>query len=665
MIKFIRTMGSVLLAGPLFLIIFCARMNAQQLQPAEEAIQSSFVYGNDASAVNTHYQVDAAYVERLVQQADNLGLHLDKYWSILLHYETGACGSKSLVDDPKFFLAPDGKTNPKAELEATIRAFFIPYSEKERHPASRFIARFAWLTKQLSIDKKKIPYDALREYINYRDDLAPEQISLVFPAGYLESPASMFGHSFLIIDRKNVSRLQSLVINYAAITDETNGIIFAYKGLFGLYKGYYSFTPYYQRIRVYNNMEHRDVWEYNFNFTPEEIDRMLMHIIELENIYSYYYFLDENCSFNILYLMEAARPSLDMVSKFKYSCEPIDTIRETLRQDATELTNYRPSVYSKVMYLASKLNAKQQAFVIDTCRKGQAVDEQGLHAVAESEEEKALVLDLSAEYAQYLFTKNKISTEQYRKTYLSSLSARSKLSYDRVPVNEMPLPVSPDKGHLSKMIGFGAGVSDGSPFAELQFRMTNHSLIDNDAGYNRNSQLIFGNLFIRYDREEDKLFLQHFDFVDIDSIPRSDRFAFRNAIFFKAGITRNIVSDQSSDQKLSFYTTAGPGVSVNLLKTDFFVNPLFYLSFGDYDYYSNIELGARAGLINSFGIWKSLICAEARKAPFFNKHDYLRLSLQERFEIVRNVSFIADGSYNYSFGHDYYEVMGKLQYCFF
>jgi len=53
-------------------------------------------------------------------------LHEDPYWHILLHYKPGVSGYESLVDDPRYFLAPDGKTNPETELDATIRAFFEP-----------------------------------------------------------------------------------------------------------------------------------------------------------------------------------------------------------------------------------------------------------------------------------------------------------------------------------------------------------------------------------------------------------------------------------------------------------------------------------------------------------------------------------------------------------
>jgi len=44
-----------------------------------------------------------------------------------LHYRPAADGGVvSDADDPRFFLAPTGKTDPRAELAATLRAFSAP-----------------------------------------------------------------------------------------------------------------------------------------------------------------------------------------------------------------------------------------------------------------------------------------------------------------------------------------------------------------------------------------------------------------------------------------------------------------------------------------------------------------------------------------------------------
>ena len=67
---------------------------------------------------------DADYLTTLIESARGQRLHEDRYWEVFLHYKPSWSGKKSLIDDPAFFLAHDGKTSPASELEATLRGFF-------------------------------------------------------------------------------------------------------------------------------------------------------------------------------------------------------------------------------------------------------------------------------------------------------------------------------------------------------------------------------------------------------------------------------------------------------------------------------------------------------------------------------------------------------------
>lgn len=68
---------------------------------------------------------DVSYLHELQRRAATAGLDQQRYWHLLLHYRpTLAGGYESEADDPGFFLAPNGKTDPKAELEATLARFF-------------------------------------------------------------------------------------------------------------------------------------------------------------------------------------------------------------------------------------------------------------------------------------------------------------------------------------------------------------------------------------------------------------------------------------------------------------------------------------------------------------------------------------------------------------
>src|SRR5690606_583971 len=75
------------------------------------------------------------YAAELIQQARLQRLSAAPMWRALLHYQSNWLGGlTSTADDPEFFLAADGKTNPQSELEATLQAFFAASQTGARHP---------------------------------------------------------------------------------------------------------------------------------------------------------------------------------------------------------------------------------------------------------------------------------------------------------------------------------------------------------------------------------------------------------------------------------------------------------------------------------------------------------------------------------------------------
>ena len=207
------------------------------------------------------------YLSELTARSQALHLHERREWNRLLHYTKNLIlpGVHGLADAPRFYLAADGKTNPQAELEATLASFFsgIQETDEVQNPQCQFIARFAWLDEQLHFDPARMPRQPCKRFHAWHDALNPGGVTLIFPAAYINNPSSMYGHTLLRIDGKDQNektRLLAYAINYAANTNETNGIAFAVNGLFGGYPGAFSIMPYYLKVREYNDLENRDIW---------------------------------------------------------------------------------------------------------------------------------------------------------------------------------------------------------------------------------------------------------------------------------------------------------------------------------------------------------------------------------------------------------------------
>ncbi|MBA3683744.1 MAG: DUF4105 domain-containing protein, partial [Planctomycetes bacterium] len=266
-------------------------------------------------------------------RAAELRLHRDPYWLTLLHYRDG----RSTIDDPTFFLTRDGDRDAAGELVATLTGVLrgdAPGTPEPQHPmlgkaiAARFPARTEWLCAQLGIPRAGLPVDGPAQVDAQLADIQPRGLVLVFASGYLSSPASMFGHTLLLVRGRADSPLLAQGVNYAAQVPATGSDPFsAIKGLFGVYHGLFSVLPYHRKVQEYTDLNQRDLWEYELAMTPEDVRRLMLHAWELQGIWSSYWFFDENCSFNLAALLESARPGLKLSQRAGAWVLPADTVR--------------------------------------------------------------------------------------------------------------------------------------------------------------------------------------------------------------------------------------------------------------------------------------------------------------------------------------------------
>ncbi len=507
---------------------------------------------------------NAAYLEEVLADAREKRLHEERYWQVLVHYRKGVFGVKSIVDDPRFFLAEKGRTDPEAELEATIRAFFEPADSGKESAVCRFVARFAWIRDRLDLDVSRLPIPACTEFEAFMEENEPKSASLAFPTSHINSPASMFGHTMLTIETKDKTNLLAHSVSYAAETDDSFGPLFAVKGLVGLYRGDFSVLPYYAKLQQYNDVDHRDIWEYRLNLSEEEIRRMMLHIREWETVGCRYYFFTRNCSYLLFLLLEAARPEADLTEKRHLWVIPLDSIRFLKDAGFMDKDNfsYRPSRTTKIAHLISRTPGAGEDVAL-TLANGESGEElKSLHAGGDlSEEEKRLACELAAEYVQYLYTKGAIGRDVYRERYLRVLGMRSRqgVSGDD-DLYRIQTPVPPHKGHRSARLALGGGRSGGDAFFELRLRPAYHHLMDDATGYVDNSQIVFADTALRLDPDAGTLRLESFDLIDIVSISPRNRFFKPLSWTFSTGLVRMEDGD-GEGRSLVYRFNPGSGVA--------------------------------------------------------------------------------------------------------
>ena len=600
------------------------------------------------------------YTQELLSKATEKSLHTDRYWEVLLHYKKNISFHESLIDDPKFFLSPQGKINPKAELEATIRSFFQEDKNNGTHSRCRFPARYSWLQETLSIDEEKLPSVTCNELDDTLSKVDPQKAVMVFPASFMNSPASMFGHTLLRIDSSYESKLLSYAVNYAAQTNETNGLTFAFKGIFGYYNGYYSILPYYEKVKEYNNLDKRDIWEYSLDLSPHEVKRMFLHIWELKDIYSHYYFFDENCSYNLLFLLEAANPSLHLTDNSFFWVIPVDTIKILKKQGLITDVSYRPSIATKIKNLSSSLSKSSLNLSIDTANGEK--NSQEILQLNVSKEEKIKSLDLITEIIQYKYSKRTIDKETYTNHFHENLMVRSTLGKASA---EPPEPDSNDpvSGHDSGKFSFGLGSRGNEIFSEFDFRPAYQTLFDPQKGYIEGGQIVFFDVSIRH-YEKSGLKIEKIDILDLVSLSP------RNSVFkpLSWGISLGMeMKEFQSGMHHIYYIHPAVGVT--------YENKLFglcYILVGtDLDINKEFEHGYSMGLGATIGIstnindyWKMNLYFKAASFGLGEKHDSYKTVFVNNFQLTPNssISFSYTDEKYVSITSD--EVMLSLNYYF-
>lgn len=510
-----------------------------------------------------------AYLSDLLQKARTRELAGAPQWQALLHYESNWLGPgvHSTVATPWFFRAEDGASDPAAELAATLAAFFSaePITPRELPARCLYPARFAWLKDTLSIDTSRLPQLQCESYRQWLAGLDPGSMSLVFPAAFPNSPSSMFGHTLLRINaehRRSATELLAYAVNFAASTEDATGLMFAYKGLTGGYSGVYGLFPYYEKVKQYAWIENRDVWAYELQLDDAEIDRLAAHLWEMSGIKFDYYFLTKNCSYQLLSLLEVARPSLRLTEQFSWYAIPADTIRAladvpALLGDA----DYRPSLQTTLHWHAEQLPDRQRRLALAIAAGDKGLDSAEIAVL--SPRDQARVLEVAHGYLYYRIQQGAVPAAAGTPRARSILQARSKRAlssaFEPVPVPE----TSPEQAHPTLRIAT-QGVWEAGGFSlGFRIRPAYHDLLDDPGGYTDGAEINFLDLGLRLDPGAGELKIEDLTLLNIVSLAPRDALFKPVSWQLGTGLRRRPSSVVFDDvpNNLGYYAQGGPGLA--------------------------------------------------------------------------------------------------------
>lgn len=464
---------------------------------------------------------DTAYLESLRERARANGLADDPRWRALLHMKKNWRGRwASQVDGKAFFLSPRGKTDPAAELDATLAAFFEPppADTDTIHPQGLFPARYAYLKEALGFDGTRLPEVSSPRLEKWRQNLDIDGVSLVFATAYLNNPASMFGHTFLRLHRRGAGAdpLLDYTANFAAVTGETSGLIFAVKGLLGGYPGKFSTHPYYMKIQQYSNMENRDLWEYDLALSTVQVRRLLDHLWEMGPTYFHYFFLTENCSYQLLPLLEVADPGLSLSDGFSWKAIPVDTLRRVLAAPGfVAARRGRPAQLKYILARRALLTPPERRWAERASRPGPPPNAESFPL-----DRRALLWDSAYDYYRLRHKFRRYGSPAQEAMERQLLLERSRVAVSGPDVSSAALAAlePPEVGHPTGRLGLGTGRGAGQGFEELELRTSLHDLTDPSPGFPRGSRLSMFTVKFRYLNETRRVALERGTLVDIFSL---------------------------------------------------------------------------------------------------------------------------------------------------
>jgi hypothetical protein len=485
----------------------------------------------------------------------------NEQWHALLHCKEATGEECNSAAAQGIFVNPNQQDSAKEELLHAIRALLNP--ETTHSYQCSFPARTTWIRKALGALERGIPSTSCPDFEDWYKAIAPYSVTVIFPSSFLNNPASAFGHTLLRFDRKDAQskdKLTSYTGNFSASTSDDAALLYVLKGVFGGYYGFFSVAPYYDKVKLYSDLEDRDIWEYDLTLTPEEVSMMVKHLWELRAIPFGYYYFDDNCSYQLLSLIEVGRPSLRLMSRLPAWVIPVDTLRLIYTSEGLVKNSlFRPSLASALKYRTEQATAEQ----IDWAKgivSGKLSIERDLSSGL-SLPEKAGRLELAYDMATYATVRHSIDEDRRESLAWTLLSERSKVKVG-TPFTEHPTPeFQPHNAHPTVKISAGVGMADDISYGRFTIRPAFHDQADDPRGYLPGAQIKFVDTMVRMQGEEGFL-LERLDLLSVESL--APRQAFYAPISWSVHLSANHGAYNNVQAPFVYSLSGGPGFSFSL-----------------------------------------------------------------------------------------------------
>ena len=433
---------------------------------------------------------------------------------------------------PLFYLHPQGHLKPKLEIETLKQAMLNPKAIHtvngiSLHPVCFFPARADLMRKQFP--ELSFVDIQCKDYEHWRKQLNVHKVSLVFATAYANNPASMFGHTFLRLHNKkhhqdddDLSLIDYSAMFSANVDPGDKGLFYVFKGIFGSYHGVFSLAPYYMKRNTYNYVEGRDLWEYELNLKQDQVDRLIAHLWELYATAAFdYYFFDENCSYYLMVLLEAANPKWSLTKNYIGFVSPQETLQAIANTPhAVNHIRFRPALRRQIKQQLAYLEPRTQSNLHNILNK---------EFIEDKQKKDQVLMQSLLEYLNYKKLKSGGLKPKFKTLYRQAMMANAKLGIietdnplkqSQSQAQQQPQP--PHLAHGTKAIGAGALLSSQSISPYLKFSLGFHDLLASGKGLGNEYAINGLEPTFAYSKskgQEKRLQLLELNIIEIQSLP--------------------------------------------------------------------------------------------------------------------------------------------------
>lgn len=580
---------------------------------------------------------------------------LDDFWLKIMHYEGKRGSYENRVTNKDFFFTDIDSNEPIREYRRQFEFFSKKtFTDTDIKTICKFPMRSKYFSRKL---KRPISLAKCKDFIEWKILLDFSHIKFVYASSFPNNPASMFGHTFIVLSKNNEKmNLDSIAISYMARAEQQDaGPIYMYKGLTGGYRGYYEISRFYDVLKLYQKQEDRNLWYFDLDVSKEQKENLISLLWEAKSsLYKPYLFFDKNCSYELLSLLYAA----DMIDDFRGEFGIFTMPLETYKKLAARLTK---KTEEKVL-ISNLNNIERQIASMSKNKKRRLYASMG-----DPKEylEDIDIVDMNIQIQHRKVIKNSLWMSKDFSTLSNLLVYRAGVkdvsNIDReynVAAREQLSPLSSNSIHR---ILVGSHFSTSGGILELAYRSGVRDFLDQRFFYDNESSVEFFNTSIFIQPEDRKVKLNRFTFMDVTSIEPISRLSPMPS--WSLGLNGQATNqyDFSCDNCYESNLYGGVGIS-----TSFFPHSTAYImTFASLKYkvtnnkwiYPSLRGGVRYNFDQS-----TLIALRFIYSYFMDEASNVRLDLNKN--LAKNVAGTITAKYQIQNKNEYTDLTGSLKYYF-